>query len=158
MLGRFIFVWLLVLKKSFVLSIIFVIASIVLLSWSVIVIAAVNGVFRDDRLCWGTDNPSLAFTQKGGYYNISLAFHGVQYNETIDGIVLTTGNCQDFQSLTRYVNGTALAKDAPVSFKLHCGDEVAVNFVFPMDDLPLGTRVNIRVFGNSSGCGGYITT
>ena len=63
------------LKKSMALSLAFVIISIALISWTVLVVAAENGFFVGKSTSWASDNPSLVGAAKSdGYYNVSFAF------------------------------------------------------------------------------------
>lgn len=145
-------------KKSKILSAVFIIASLALISWTFIVMAGVNGVFSNNKSGWSSNNPSLqGITKKDDYYNISLAFSNVTYNERLNGIVIiNSSNHENDINPTAYLNGTAVDATDPVSCNLQRGDSLQVNLVFPCANLDSGTTINIHVMGDIFGCGGSV--
>ncbi|MCW4003389.1 MAG: hypothetical protein NWE95_05700 [Candidatus Bathyarchaeota archaeon] len=145
-------------KKSKILSTAFIITSIALISWTFIVIAGVNGAFSNNKSGWTSNNPSFeSITKNDGYYNISLAFSNVTYNEKLNGIVIiNSSNHENDINPTAYLNGTAVGATDPISCNLQRGDSLQVNLVFPCANLDSGTTINIHVMGDVFGCGGSV--
>ena len=145
-------------KKSSVLSLAFVTASIVLICWTCIVIVGVNGAFSSTPPSWPSSNPSLqGVTKNGGYYNISLAFTNVTYPERLDNILINPNSPGNVAGLTAYLNGTASnIPNVSESCNLKKGDSLQVNLVFPCSNFTSGSEVYLAVMGDYFGCGGYV--
>ena len=144
-------------KKSKILSVTFIIASIALISWSLMVLAGVNGAFSSNESSWTSDNPSFqGVTKNDGYYNISLAFKNVTYAERLDNILINPNSQENVIGLTAYLNGTAVNAPDPVSCNLQKGDSLQVNLVFPCTNFASGTTIHLDVIGDNFGCGGSV--
>jgi hypothetical protein len=106
-------------NKSRILSTIFIIASIVLISWSLVVIAGVNGAFSSNEYGWTTDNPHLqGVTKNDNHYNVSFLFSKVAYNQTLNNILINPNSRENVVDLTAYLNGTAVGATDPISCRL----------------------------------------
>lgn len=146
-------------KNSKVLSFVFVIASIALISWTVFVVAAENGVFISKGTSWTSDSPTLVgVTKSNGYYNISFAFSSVNYSRQLQNIVINPNNEEAVAGLTGNINGTIVNGTNPVfSYCLKTGDSLQVSLTFPCADFISGTIIDVQVFGDCFGTGGTVS-
>jgi hypothetical protein len=146
-----------VLKKSLALSLTFLIISIVLISWTVVV-AAENGFFAGKSTSWAYDNPSLVGVAKSnGYYNLSFAFSSVNYTRQLQNFMINPNSNDVVVGLKGYINGTALNGENPVfSSLINKGDSLQVDLLIPCADFPSGTTINVEVLGSGFGSGGSI--
>jgi hypothetical protein len=145
-------------KKSMTLSITFVIISIALISWTVLVVAAQNGFFADKSNSWASDNLSLVgVTRNDGYYNISLAFSNVNYTRQLQNIMINPNSNDAVVGLKGYINGTAVNTENPVfSSLINNGDSLRVDLLVPCADFRSGTTIYMQVIGGGFGSGGTI--
>jgi hypothetical protein len=146
------------LKKSMALSITFVIVSIALISWTVLVVAAQNGFFAGKSTSWAYDNPSLVGVAKSdGYYNISFAFSSVNYTRQLQNFLINPNSNDVVVGLKGYINGTAVNGENPVfSSLIDKGDSLQVNLLIPCADFSSGTTINVQVLGAGFGSSGKI--
>lgn len=145
------------LKKSMVLSLTFVIISLALISWTVVV-AAENGFFAGKSTSWASDNPSLAGVVKSdGYYDISFTFSSVNYTRQLQNIMINPDSNDAVAGLKGNINGTAVNEENPVfSSLINKGDSLQVDLLVPTADFLSGTTINVQVFGDCFGSGGTI--
>jgi hypothetical protein len=146
------------LKKSMALSLAFVIISIALISWTVLVVAAENGFFVDKSTSWASDNPSLVGVAKSdGYYNISFAFSSANYTRQLQNIIINPNRNDAVVGLKGCINGTAVNEENPVFSSLIIkGDSLQVDLLIPYADFRSGTTINLQVLGAGFGSGGTI--
>ena len=125
------------LKKSMVLSLTFVIISLALISWTVVV-AAENGFFAGKSTSWASDNPSLAGVVKSdGYYDISFTFSSVNYTRQLQNIMINPNSNDAVAGLKGNINGTAVNEENPVfSSLINKGDSLQVDLLVPYCRLP----------------------
>jgi len=145
------------LKKSMALSLTFVIISLALIGWTVVV-AAENGFFVSKGTSWASDNPSLVgVTRKDSYYSISLAFSSVNYTRQLQNIMINPNSNVSVVGLKGYVNGTSVNEENPVfSSLINKGDSLQVELLIPYADFCSGTTVYVQVLGDSFGSGGAV--
>ena len=145
-------------EKSKVLSLVFVIASIALISWTALVVVAENGAFISKGTFWTSDCPSLVgVTKSNGYYNISLAFSSVNYSRQLQNIVINPNSQGTVTGLTGYINGTVVNATNPVfNYCLKTGDSLQVSIMFPCVAFSSGTTIDVQVFGDCFGSGGTV--
>lgn len=145
-------------QKSKTLSFIFAITSIVLISWTIFVVAAQNGVFINKDTPWMSDSPSLVgVTKDFDYYNISLAFSSINYSRELQNIIINPHSEEAVNGLFGYINGTTVKGPNPVfrSF-IETGDNLQVNLMVPCEAFNSGTTIELQVFGAGFGCAGTI--
>jgi hypothetical protein len=145
-------------EKSKVLSLVFVIASIALISWAVFVVAAENGAFVSKGTFWASDCPSLVgVTKSNGNYNISFAFSSVNYSRQLQNILINPNSQGNVAGLAGCINGTAVNATDPVfKYCLKSGDSLQVSLIFPCADFASGTTIDVQVLGDCFGSGGAI--
>jgi hypothetical protein len=144
-------------KKARILSTIFSITSILLISWSLVVLAGVTGAFSSNEHSWIADNPRLqGVTKNDNYYNVSLLFSNQAYNQTLNNILINPNSQEKVIGLTAYLNGTAVDSTEPISYTLQQGNSLQVNLVFPCTNFASGTSINIHVIGDTFGCSGFV--
>jgi len=144
-------------KKSKILSAVFIILSIILICWSTFMVGIVTGTFNGDRTSWSSNNPALiGVTKTNDHYNISLAFTNVTLNEELYNILINPNSSNEITGLTAYLNGTALNPQDPIRCSLQKGDSLQVDFVFPCINFEPQTCLHIVVMGDSFGCGGQV--
>ena len=139
-------------------SLAFVIISIALISWKVLVVAAENGFFVGKNNSWTSDNPSLvAVTRNDGYYHISLAFSSVNYTRQLENIMINPNSHDTVVGLKGFINSTAVDEDNPVfSSLINKGDSLQISLLIPCADFRSGTSIYLQVFGDSFGSGGTV--
>jgi len=145
-------------KKSKLLSYLFIIASIALISWTVFVVAAENGTFISKGTVWTSDSPSLVAVAKSkGYYNISLAFSSVNYSRQLQNILINPNSQGIVPGLTGDINGTAVNGTNPIfTYNLKSGDSLQVSILIPCTDFVSGTILQVQVMGDCFGTGGEV--
>jgi hypothetical protein len=145
-------------EKSKVLPIVFVMISIALISWTVLVVAAENGAFASKGTFWASDCPSLAGVSKNnGFYNISLAFSSVNYSRQLQNILINPNSQGTVADLNGNMNGTVVnAADPVFKYCLKGGDSLQVSLIFPSADFASGTTIDVQVLGDCFGSGGAI--
>ena len=92
-------------------------------------------------------------SKSNGYYNISLAFVNVTYPERLDNILVNPNNPEDVMGLIGYLNGTALAFGAPITYALKSGDSLRVDLTLPCSEFASGSSIYLCVMGDCFGCG-----
>ena len=140
------------------LSLTFVIISIALICWTVLVVAAENGFFVDKGTSWASDNPSLVGVAKSdGYYNISFAFLSANYTRQLQNIMINPNSHDTVVGLMGFVNVTAVNENNPVfSSLINKGDSLQVYLLVPCADFRSGTTINVQVLGDCFGSCGTI--
>ncbi len=144
------------LKKSKALSIAFVVISVALICWTILVVAAESGFFVCNG--WASDNPSLVGVRKAdGYYNISFAFSSANYTRQLQNVLINPNSNNEVVGLKGYINGTAVNEENPVfSSLINKGDSLQVNLLIPSADFHSGTNIDVQVLGDCFGSSGTI--
>jgi hypothetical protein len=141
-------------KKSNLIVLACVIASIGALSLSIVSLASI--LPRQEYSGYGdshsSDLPYLqGVTKSYGYYNISLAFSNVTDSERLDNILVNPNSPETVTDLTIYVNGT-IANKYPFSY-LQSGDSLQVNLTLLCTAYASGSTLYLCVMGDTFGCG-----
>ena len=145
-------------EKSKGLSLVFVIASIALISWTVLVVVAENGAFVSKGTSWISDCPSLVgVTKSDGFYNISFDFSSMNYSRQLQNMIINPNSQGAVNGLTGNINGTVVNGTDPVfKYCLKSGDSLQVSLRFPCADFVSGTTIDVQVLGDCFGSGGTI--
>jgi hypothetical protein len=140
-------------QKSRLLSLLFIIASVALISWTVFVVAAENRDFISKGTIWTSSSPSLAGVSKtNGYYIISLAFSSVNYSRQLQNTLINPNNQEVVAGLTGDINGTSVNGTNPVfAYCLKSGDNLQVKAQFPCSAFVSGTTIWVEVMGDCFG-------
>ncbi len=141
-------------KKSNIIALACIIASIGAISLSLISLAIIlphNESSGYDN-SYSIDLPVLqSVTKSNGYYNISLGFSSVINSERLDNILVNPNSPETATDVTIYVNGTAM-NTYPLSY-LKAGDSLQVNLTLPCTEYAPGSTISLCVMGDSFGCG-----
>jgi hypothetical protein len=137
-------------------SIVFAVASIVLICWSAVASAGASGAFVKDENEWCSNNPSLQSVSKSnGYCTITFVFSDVRYSEKLYGVFLFNRDSgEDISGVTTYVNGAAVDFSEPLNYAPATVDTLQV--VFPCDNLTAETEIRVEMIGDCFGCGGSV--
>lgn len=129
-----------------------------LVSWTVLVVAAENGFFVSKSTSWASNNPSLVGVAKSdGYYNISFAFSSVNYTRELQNIMINPNSNDAVVGLKGNINGTAVNEENPVfSSLISKEDSIQVDLLVPCADFRSGTTIYLQVLGDGFGSGGTI--
>lgn len=144
-------------KKSKALSIIFIIASIALRSWTALLVAAQTGIFNSKGTSWCCDSPSIVgVTKSEDYYTISFAYTSVNYTRELQNIIVNPRE-ETVIGITGFINGTAVTGTNPIfKYDLQPNDTLQIDLMLPRKNFSSGTTVEVVVFGNGSNAGGTV--
>jgi hypothetical protein len=144
-------------NKSKALSIVFIIASIALLSWTALIVAAQTGLFRNKGNSWCCDSPSIVgVTKNKDYYKISFAYTATNYSRELQNIIINPRE-ETVTGITGFINGTVVTGTNPVfKYLLQANDTLQVDLMLPRENFSSGTTVEVVVFGNCSMAGGTV--
>jgi hypothetical protein len=144
-------------KKAKALSITFSIASIVLISWTILLVAAQTGVFIKPPTSWPTDSPALIdVTKSENRYKLSFAFTSANYKRELQNIVINPRE-ETVNGITGYINGTAVTGANPVfKYTLQSGDNLHVDVLLPCANFSSGATIEVIVFGCGFMAGGTV--
>jgi hypothetical protein len=145
-------------KHSKNLSLVFATVSIMLISWSILVVAGENGLFENKGMRWMSDSPSLTgVTTRNGYYVLSFSFSSLNYSRELQNIIINPRGHEPIAGLTGFINGTVVSGANPIfKYIIDANDSLQVNVMFPLARFSSGTTVEVQVLGASFGTGGQV--
>ena len=147
-------------KKSKVLSIVFITLAIASNTWTALVVAGENGfnIFENKETLWPTDSPALtAVTRSNGYYNLSFAFTSANYSRELQNIIINPRADTPIAGLMGYINGTIVNGPNPVfKYNLQANDSLYIDIMLPCTNFNPDTSIEVEVMGAHFLAGGRI--